>query len=113
MDKILRVVLQLPDVSDMAFGTGLAVSSNVRRIGCISSRGEALGHHMHATATGGGAMHQHDTAFDRVADCGVRPEANLCAIASREMTAFRQIGEIHVLEWVIDARHRRRLAWSA
>src|SRR6185312_297662 len=98
----------------MTFGTGLAVSSNVHRIGCISSRGEALGHHMHAAATGGGAVHQHDTALDRVADCRVRPEGNLCAIASREMSAFRQIGEIHVLERVINARHwRRRLAWSA
>ena len=30
------------------------------------------------------------------------------------MTAFRQIGEIHVLERVTNARHwRRRLAWSA
>ena len=58
-------------------------------------------------------MHQHDTAFDRVASCRVRPEGNLCAIASSEMTAFRQIGEIYVLEWVIDTRHRRRLAWSA
>ena len=59
-------------------------------------------------------MHQHDTALDRVADCRVRSEGNLCAIASREMTAFRQIGEIHVLERVINARHwRRRLAWSA
>src|SRR4029077_1357218 len=97
----------------MTFGTGLAVSSNVQRIGCISSRGEALGHHMHATATGGGAMHQHDTAFDRIADCRVCPEGNLCAIASGEMTEFRQIGEIHVFEWITDTRHRWRLAWSA
>ena len=59
-------------------------------------------------------MHQHDTAFDRVADRRVRPEGNLGAIARREMTEFRQIGEIHVLERVINARHwRRRLAWSA
>src|SRR5580765_7122375 len=98
----------------MTFGTGLAVSSNVQRIGCISGRGDGLGHHMHAAATSGGAVHQHDTALDRVADCRVGPEGNPCAIASREMIAFRQIGEIHVLERVTNARHwRRRLAWSA
>src|SRR5437870_4232440 len=69
---------------------------------------------MHAAATGGRAVHEHDTALDRVADCRVGPEGNLCAITSREMTAFRQIGEIHVLERVTKARHwRRRLAWSA
>lgn len=33
MDKILNVVLQLPDVGDMAFDTRLAMSSNIQRIG--------------------------------------------------------------------------------
>src|ERR1041385_4170070 len=98
----------------MSFGAGLAVSSNVQRIRCVSCRGETLSHHMHAAATGRGAVHQHDTALDRVANGRVGPEGNLCAIASGEMTAFRQIGEIDALAWVINARHRRRrLAWSA
>ena len=81
----------------MAFGARLAVSSNVQRIGRISGGGEALGHGLHATAISGPAMHQHDTAFDRVAGCPVPQEGNLCAIARRKVTTFRQLGEIRAL----------------
>ena len=58
-------------------------------------------------------MHQHDTAFDRVADGRIRPKDKLRAIASSKMTEFRQIGKIHLLKWVIDTGHRHRFAWSA
>src|SRR6266513_4551818 len=68
---------------------------------------------MHAAAARRRAMHQHHAAFGRAARSRIEPESELRAISSRGVTDFRQIREVHALEWIIDTRHRAELAWSA
>src|SRR5206468_12964543 len=87
---------------------------DVQRVSCIASGGKSLSHQVHAAATGRRAVQEHHAAFDRATCSRVGPKGELSAIASRNVPRFRQIGEIHVLERVVNARHwRRRLAWSA
>ena len=89
MDKVLHVVLQLSDISNVAFGAGLAVPANVQAVDRIPSRGERFGHHVHATASGRGAVHEHHAAFDGVPGSRVRPKGELSSIASRNVARFR------------------------
>src|SRR5436190_6006100 len=110
VDKVFHVVLQLSHVGDATLRAGVAVSANIQSVGVVTHRREPLGHHMDAAATRRRAMHECHTAFNRASSSRVESEGELYAIASCEGCDFRQIGEVHALEWVVDTRHGRRRA---
>src|SRR5437763_294906 len=112
MDKVFHVVLQLSHISDVTLDARLAVAPNVQGVGGIARSRKPLGHHVHAAATRRRAVHQYHATFARVARRRVISKGDLSAISRREVTDLRQIGEVHALEWVIDARHGRWLAWA-
>src|SRR4051794_2721284 len=113
MNKVVHVVLQLPQIGDVTLDTRPTMAANVQGIGGITCSRNPLGHHVHAAAGRRRAMHQHHASFIRDVPRRVISKGEPGTVSRHELTDFRQIGEVNTLEWVTDARHGRRLAWAA
>src|SRR3954447_9260343 len=109
MDEIGQIIFQLSDISDLAFATGSAMTTNIEREGWIFGSPECFGHWVHARAGSRRTMNEDNAALARYRSRRrIRSVGQLRSIARSELSERRQIRKIHRAKWIVDAFHRVR-----